>query len=60
MTGGKTIAWTILNFCAQSDDSAFPYTVQVCHSFSSKVHVSFNFMAEITVHGDFGAQENEI
>ena len=60
VTGGKTKAWTVLNFGAQSDDSAFPCTVRVCHSFSAKVKVSFNFMAAITAHSDFGAQENEI
>ena len=60
VTGGKTKAWTALNFGAQSDDSAFPCTVLVCHSFSAKVKVSFKFMAAITAHSDFGAQENEI
>ena len=32
----------------------------VCHSFSFQEQASFNFMAAITVCGDFGAQENEI
>ena len=27
-------------------------------SFSSKEHVSFNFMTTVTIHSDFGAQEN--
>ena len=31
-----------------------------CHSFPSKEQVSFNFMALVTVHSDFGAQENKI
>ena len=30
------------------------------HSFSSKEQVSFNFMAAVIVHSDFGAQENKI
>ena len=30
------------------------------HSFSSKEQVSFNFVAEVTVHSDFGAQENKV
>ena len=30
------------------------------HSFSSKEHVSFNFMAAVTIHSEFGAQENKI
>ena len=31
-----------------------------CHSVSSKELVSFNFMAAVTVHNDFGAQESKI
>ena len=31
-----------------------------CHSFPSKEQASFNFMAAITVHSDFGAQENKV
>ena len=33
---------------------------QVCHSFSSKEQASFNFVAAVTIHSDFGTQENEI
>ena len=40
--------WTELNW------------TEVCHSFSSKEQESFNFMAAITIHSDFGAQENKI
>ena len=36
------------------------FTFQVCHSFSSKEQVSFNFMAALTICSDFGAQENKI
>ena len=43
MTTGKTIAFT-RDLCWPSDVSAFQYTVQVCHSFSSKEQVSFNFI----------------
>ena len=32
----------------------------VCQSFLSKEQASFNFMAAVTIHSDFGAQENEI
>ena len=53
MTTGKTICW-------HSDVSAFEYAVLVCHSFSSKEQVSFNFMVVVAVHSDFGAQENKI
>ena len=55
MTTGKTIALTRW----QSNISAFKYAVYIGHSFSSKEHVSFNFMAAVTVHTDFGAQENK-
>ena len=40
--------WTELNW------------TEVCHSFSSKEQESFNFMAAITIHSDFGAQDNKI
>ena len=43
----------------QSNIYAFSYAVLVCHSFLSKVHVSFNFMAAVTICSDFGAQENK-
>ena len=35
-------------------------TVQFCHSFSSKEQVSFNFMAAVTIHSNFGVQQNKI
>ena len=34
--------------------------VSVCHSFPCKEQASFNFMAAVTVHSDFGVQENKI
>ena len=40
--------------------SELPGKSMVCHCFSSKEQVSFNFMAPVTVHGDFGPQENKI
>ena len=40
---------------------SFAQTVDcVCHSFPSKEQVSFNFMAAVTGHSDFGAQEKKI
>ena len=48
-----------MNLCWQSDVSAFN-TVYICHSFSSKKQASFNFMAAVNVHSDFGAQENKV
>ena len=35
------------------------YSVQVCHSFSSKEQVSFNIMAAVTICSDFGAPQNK-
>ena len=45
-----------MDFCQQSDVSAF-CCLGCCQSFPSKEQVSLNFMAAITVHIDFGAQE---
>ena len=36
------------------------YTVYICHSFSSKELVSFNFMAVVIIFSVSGAQENKI
>ena len=49
-----------MDLCQQSDVSAFYYGVQVCHSFPSKEQASSNFVSAVTVHSDFGAQENKI
>ena len=57
MTTGKTIAFTIHTFVGKVV-FAFLCVVWVCHSFSSKEQASFNFMAAVTIHSDFGAQEN--
>ena len=58
MTTGETIDLTRRTFV--SNVSAFQYAVQLCHSFSTKKQVSFNFMASVTICGDFGAQENKV
>ena len=49
-----------MELCWQSDVSAFQYAIQVCHSFLSEVHMSFDFIAAVTVGSDFGGQENKI
>ena len=59
MTAGKTIALTIWIFVSKVM-SLLIITNQVFHSFSAKEQASFNFVAAVTVHIDFGAQENEI
>ena len=48
------------DLCWQSNVSAFQYIVQVCHSFSFREQESFNFIAAVTIHSDFGAQEKSI
>ena len=58
MTTVKTIALIICNSVGKL--SAFYYVIYICHSFSSKEQVSFNFMAAVTTCSDFGAQENKI
>ena len=57
MTTGKTIALTIHTFVGKVVFACL-CIVQVCCSFSSKEQASLNFMAAVTVHSDFGAQEN--
>ena len=56
MTTEKIIALTIVaKLCL-----CFLNAVQVCHNFSSKEQAFFNFMAVVTIHSDFGAQENKV
>ena len=40
--------------------SAFQHIVYVCHHFPAKKQLSSNFMASVTIHSDFRAQEEEI
>ena len=49
-----------MDLCWQSDVFAFSVHCFGLHSFSSQEQVSFNFMAAVTIHSDFGAQENKI
>ena len=69
MTTGKTTIWTFVgkviavwqsvgNF-AVGKVICFFIAVEVCHDFSSNKQVSLNFLAAVTVHSDFGAQENK-
>ena len=63
MTTGKIIALTRQTFVGKVMSllfNRFVVAVWVCHSFSSKEEVSFNFIATVTVHSDLGAQENKI
>ena len=56
MTTGKTIALTRWIFVGKVISLLF--NMLVGHSFPSKEQVSFNFMAEVTIHNDFGAPKN--
>ena len=58
MTTGKTIALTRWTFVGKVM-SLFFNTLS-CHSFPSKEQVSFDFMVAVTIHSDFGAQENTV
>ena len=48
--------------CTESDTTEVTQQQQqqVCHSFSSREQASSNFMAAVTIHIDFGAQEKEV
>ena len=59
MTIGKTIALTIQVFVGKVM-ALFFNTLLVCHSFSSKEQVPFNFMTAVTIFSDFGAPENSL
>ena len=48
-----------MDLCWQSNVSAFEYAIYIGHNFPSKEEASFNFMAGVTVHNDFGAQEKK-
>ena len=54
MTTGKTIAFTIWTFVCKVMSLLFN-AVYVCHSFSSKEQVSFNFTAAVIVRSALGA-----
>ena len=58
MTNGKIIALTIWAFIGKVMSLHFN-TLSVYHGFSSKEQISFNFEAAVTIHSDFGVQENK-
>ena len=57
MSTGKTKAW-LDGLLLTKQCLCFLVCSVVGHSFSSKVQMLFNFMAEVTICSDFGAQEN--
>ena len=60
MTTGKTIALTRWTFVGKVMSLFFNVLSRFFHSFPSKEQVSYNFMAAVTIHSDFGAQENKV
>ena len=60
MTTGKIKALTIWNLVCKVMSLLFNTLSRFVIAFFSKVQVSFNFMAAVTVHSDFGAQENKV
>ena len=48
----RTLEWVAIAFSE--------YTIQVCHSYTSKESESYNVVAAVTICIDFGDQENEI
>ena len=60
MSTRKNIALTTQIFVSKVMSLFSNMLIRVCHSFPSKKWASFNFMASVTVHSDFGAQENEV
>ena len=57
---GKAIALTTQTFVDKVMSLLFNTLSRFVNSFSFKEQVSFNFMAAVNVHSDFGAQENKI
>ena len=45
------------DLCQQSTVSAFQHAVQLCHRFPAKKQLSSDFVAAVTLCGDFGAQK---
>ena len=60
MTTGKTIALTRWTFVGKVMSLLFNMLSRLVIAFLFKEQASVNFMAALTVHSDFGAQENEV
>ena len=56
----KTIALTRRTFVSKTMSLLLNMLSRFVIAFSSKEQASFNFMAAVTIHSDFGAQENSI
>ena len=60
MTLGKTIALIIWTFVNKVMSLLFNMLSRFVIAFLPRSQVSFNFMAVVTVHNDFRAQENKV
>ena len=60
MTTRKTTALTMGTFVGKVISLLFNTLYRFAIAFLLKQQVSFNFMAEVTVHSDFGAKENTL
>ena len=60
VTTGKTLALTIWTFVDREMSLLFNTLSRCCHSVPAKKQLSSDFMAAITIHSDFRAQEEEI
>ena len=60
VTTGKTIALIRQTFVGKAMSLLFNTLSRFVIGCSSKEQASFNFMAAVTIHSDFRAQENEI
>ena len=60
ITTGKTIALSIWTFVGKVMSLLFNRLSRFVIAFLSKKLNSFNFMAAVTFHSDFGAQENSL
>ena len=59
MTTGKTISLTRWTFVSKVKSLLFNMLSRLLITFS-KEQASFNFMATVTIHSDFGTQENKV
>ena len=57
---GKIIALIILTFVSKVMSVFFKMLSRFVIAFHPRSKASFNFMATVTIHRDFGAQENKI
>ena len=60
MTAGKAIALTILTFVSKVMSLLFNTLSRFVIDFPPRSKCLLNFMSSVTIHSDFGAQENRV